>query len=363
MSDSRITVVHLVEARSAGNLGMIKVATSPSEILAESHGIDSEVWFPGGAESVELGVHAATVRQLPSGWRGNKMRFDNDRTIVVTHGCWRWPTRLAAQLRKKGTPWVYTPHGMLEPWSLRQKALKKWLYWNLIERRLANRANLVRATSTPEAKNLGSIFSRVELIPHGVQCPVELPKNGAVGRPTRVLFMARIHAKKGALKLAEAWTRSRLHQRDDFELLIVGQDDGELNSLTQFLGNAASNIRRLDPAYGEERRELLQTCDYFALPSQSEGLPVMLLEAMGAGLIALISDGCNLPAAIDSGAALRLGSEIEEISVALNAILDHSAIDRELFRQAGHSFIREKFSLESTAARQAAIYRSLRAGK
>ena len=67
--------------------------------------------------------------------RENAGRFD----AVVVHGMWQWPG--LAVLRARGTRFFLMPHGMLDPWfqrdrSRRVKALRKWVYWWLVERRV-----------------------------------------------------------------------------------------------------------------------------------------------------------------------------------------------------------------------------------
>ena len=342
-------------------------------MLAENHGVDSELWFPNPTDPHVVELRSAapvcleTAELLAASQLVRARSLDPKRVIISTHGAWRFPTRLAHKLGKLGFRWIYTPHGMLEPWSLRQKQLKKWLYWTLREGPLARRADAVRATSVPEEENLKRLFSNVALIPHGVEMPDPSSAAASEGESgdgvTRILFMGRLHSKKGALALARAWTRSRLQANPAFELIIVGNDAGELQPLTAFLKQNPSNIQLRAPVYGIEKQQLFERCKVFALPSKSEGFPYALLEGMAAKLIPLISDGCNLPEAFAEGIAIRTTPDEVDIVASLNSLLEFSPDDLEHRRRATRDFIRTRFSLEAIAERQAQVYRSLLRGQ
>lgn len=339
-----------------------------SNALSEMHGIGSELWcHPRATSSCPADLRATRAVALSAEEFGHPARtaekhgLARESAIVVSHGCWRWPTRFAAELKKQGFRWIYTPHGMLEPWSLRQKRLKKAIYWWLRERRLARRADLVRATSSPEAENLRTKFGNVRLVPNGVAVPDQPPDLGRGDeKPIRILFMGRLHPKKGALRLARAWTRSRLHQNADYELLIVGSDDGEGRAIEVLLESSDSNIRLLPPRFGSEKEELLRSCRFFALPSFSEGFPMALLESMAAGLIPLISEGCNLPEAFEDGVSFKLSPNDEASIVSvLNSLVRLSKEEWSYLSKRVIEFCRRRFSIEGIAKQQAELYRSL----
>ena len=91
--------------------------------------------------------------------------------LVHIHGLWRpllW--RAQAKALRMGLPVVLSPHGMLEPWSLRQKALKKRLALALVQGPLLRRARL-HATSTDELEHLSELGYAAELQPLGVALP------------------------------------------------------------------------------------------------------------------------------------------------------------------------------------------------
>ena len=54
------------------------------------------------------------------------------------------PKQLTDMRLKNNIPWVAVPHGMLEPWSLSQKRLKKWMYLHLVESPMLRRAHAIK---------------------------------------------------------------------------------------------------------------------------------------------------------------------------------------------------------------------------
>ncbi|MFT5471447.1 MAG: glycosyltransferase involved in cell wall biosynthesis, partial [Verrucomicrobiales bacterium] len=226
MRNRSIKVVHLIESLSQSNHGVIEAALATSTDLKNRHGIDSEVWAPVLPGDPKPNLRTAALFPIDPSRARSAIEMAGDRnlnpttTVVASHGCWQWPTRTAATLRRAGFSWVYSPHGMLEPWSLGQKRLRKWIFWKMIEGRRAKLANVVRATSTPEAKNLSQRFDQVEMIPHGVELPTDSNSAAAGGTdPVRVVFMGRLHPKKGVLPLARAWLASELANLAGFELV------------------------------------------------------------------------------------------------------------------------------------------------
>lgn len=134
--------------------------------------------------------------------------------VVHLHGIWDWQIHLAAKVaRALGIPYVVAPRGMLEPWSLAHKKWKKRLAMALYQRNDLRKAVALHATAHREAEQFRGLGFTQMIIesPNGVIVPT------AKGNPStsnmnnhgsrRVLFVSRMHAKKGVLELVEAWAR------------------------------------------------------------------------------------------------------------------------------------------------------------
>nr|WP_302180121.1 glycosyltransferase [Chryseosolibacter indicus] len=242
--------------------------------------------------------------------------FDIDSTLIVTHGCWGMPTKLGLHLKRLGFKWIYSPHGMLEPWSLKQKWLKKWIYFNLFERKWLGKADCIRAVSRREAGNLKKLFSSaINVIENGVEVA---PLEDKSTDEELYLFMARLHQKKGILPLAQAWDKMMqgVHGK---KLIIAGPDEGELIKIRPYL---KGNVEYIGPVYGDEKINLLKRAHYYILPSYSEGFPTSVVEAMSYGLIPIISEGCNFETVFNENLGYKVEPSLDSIKSVLKELKD-----------------------------------------
>jgi glycosyltransferase involved in cell wall biosynthesis len=269
-----------------------------------------------------------------------------ENTIVITHGCWQWPSNIGNKLKNKGFRWIATPHGMLEPWSLSQKKKRKKVFWNLLEKNRIQNADAIRAVGYPEYLNLKKKLNTKLQIEHISNCvdKVEIEAKNWDG-PLQFLFMARINEKKGVIPLAKAWLNSALNNSDKYELLFAGPDDGLLSDLTETL-EGSNNAKYIGSVYGEEKIELLKKSHFYVLPSFSEGFPTSVLEAMNYGLVALISEGCNFPDVFEKNLAIKVSPEMEDIQKGLSLVLMTTAKDLDQLSKAGHQYIKENYITE-----------------
>lgn len=340
-------ILHLVDQISPVNFGIWHAAIAMSSAHKEM-GIETWLVAPEGEHSVDkeqfpnLKIYRFGDSPVPE-WLAFLKEFQISQTLVVSHGCWQWPTKLGALAKNKGFNWIYTPHGMLEPWSLSQKWLKKKAYFLLIEGRLARKANWVRAVGKPEAQNLKRIFKQVRHIPNGIY-EKDLQADAPKLAPAVFLYLARLHHKKNPLLLAKGWISIPLEQKRGSELWIVGTDDGEQLELEKLIReNPSASIRFLGACFGEKKAEILRQSSFYVLPSQSEGFPTSVVEAMASGLIPLISDGCNFPEAFENGHAIRCNPDFAGICDALKKALEIREAERKKRSAQVFAFAREKY--------------------
>jgi glycosyltransferase involved in cell wall biosynthesis len=362
-------IVHIINSFSIGYVGIIKVATSTSKILKNTYSTTSEIWYPCedyevlsiDTKSTELvGLSATSIKELPNLIVERNLTPSD--TIVVTHGSWRFPTKWGYKLSTLGYKWVYLPHGMLEPWSLRKHRIKKFIYFSMFEKPMAREAAIVGGTSTPEFKNLKKHFSEVQFTPSGIdptKC-LELPKKST--DPIRFLFLGRLHKKKGIMPLVEGWKASGLYCDSQFALSIVGYDDGEERKLSKFLDNCkdpTTNIEYLGPMYGEQKDNLLMRCTYYVLPSFSEGFATSVLDAIKFGVIPIISKGCNFPEAISENFAIPIAPSVTDVMRTLNSLRDYSLERRIAMALRAKTFFKANYSTETIAKAQNSRHKAL----
>ena len=139
--------------------------------------------------------------------------------------------------RLKGIPYIITPRGMLEPWILAQRPWKKKLGLFLYQKKDLKKAKVIHATCKLEKSNIRNLgfTNPIPIIPNGVDIskfPVAEPVKA--NTPKRILFLSRIHPKKGIELLIAAWGQLDASLSKDWLLEIVGNgDDGYIKSLQE----------------------------------------------------------------------------------------------------------------------------------
>ena len=344
---------NIVDSLEQINFGIWNAALLLTEEL-EQRGVKVYVVAPKLTEQfkeVYPSVTFITSANLFKSLEGSLSEYEVDEAVVETHGCWRLPTKLGAHVKQLGYKWIYTPHGMLEPWSMQQKRIKKELYWYLKEKLFAKQADFVRAVSLNEVDNLKQRLSTdIVWVPNGITpLSQELEKSDDV---INVVFMARLHHKKGVVPLVEAWSSSLISNDARYKLSIVGPDEGEWEKIQQEV-EASSSIEYLGPQYGIEKVKLLTNAHYFILPTFSEGFPTSIVEALNYRIIPIATRGINFDAIFDEGIGVEITTEVASIKQALDSLsYTQSDIDKSI---KGKQYVEENLSLESITTKYLSV--------
>ncbi|HEV3163602.1 MAG TPA: glycosyltransferase [Isosphaeraceae bacterium] len=295
--------------------------------------------------------------------------------VVHLHGLWQAHSRVGARAaRQARVPYLMAAHGMAEPWALRHKAIKKWAYLTLIERKNLKRAACLHALSRPEVGHLRSLAPETPicLVPNGVDlAPFEnLPDRSALEaeRPELrgmfvLLFFGRLHAKKGLNLLAEALSAVR-QDHPDLHLLLAGSDDG---ALAPFLKQVAAlglsgRVTCLGHLTGEASRRAWGAADAFILPSYSEGFSMAVLEALACRLPVVITTACHFPELADAGSGITVPPTVEAVTRGLRSLLEHSAAQRIELGLRGRALVEANYTWNRQAQRLAEVYQWVAGG-
>lgn len=216
--------------------------------------------------------------------------------ILWSHGLWTTPGYVAAAAAfAHRVPHVVTPHGSLHPWSLRRNATSKKLLLATIEGQRLARAT-VHFTCTQERRLAESLYSvgNCVIAPCIVEPPVEaqhLDARDWLGIPNGapiVLYLSRIHPKKGVDLLIDAF--ARLDERT--HLVIAGPGDAEyVEARRRQCGDhgIAARVHLPGMVTGAHKQALLRQSNVFCLPSHQENFGIVVAEAMHEGLPVVLS--------------------------------------------------------------------------
>ncbi len=249
--------------------------------------------------------------------RENSGRFDG----IVMHGIWTFPgVALRFAARRAGRPYGIFVHGALDPWFYRNyplKHLKKLLYWP-VQYPVLRDALAVFFTAESE-RDLAKTSYRPNkwnsvIVPFGITDPGDGRRDSAGkievfyrkfpelrGR-RHLLFLARIHAKKGCDLLLEAFAKVAASV-PDVDLVMAGPDQEGMQARLQRMAEQFGIAGRVfwpGMIDGDLKWGALRACDAFVLSSHSENFGIAVVESLAVGRPVLISNRVNIWPEIES---------------------------------------------------------------
>lgn len=286
------------------------------------------------------------------------------------HGIWDLPVHyMAVAASRQRRPYLIAPRGMLEAWALGRSPLKKWVIRRFYQDRDLRQAACLHALAPNEVdsfRNLG-LDNPVAIVPNGVDLD-ELKdlephtdsfyERVSSARSAKVLlFLSRIHPKKGLANLLEAWEKLGA-DRADWLLVIAGPDQlghrAELEELTGALG--LNDVVFTGPLYEGQRLGALGAARAFVLPSFSEGFSMALLEAMASRLPVITTPGCNFPEIEKCGAGRLCQPEVSALADALRDVMRTTDTQRAEMGERGRQLVRDRYTWDRVAEQMIGVY-------
>jgi glycosyltransferase involved in cell wall biosynthesis len=280
--------------------------------------------------------------------------------------------RAAQEADRLDVPYCFRPSGMLNPWSLRQKLLKKKLALALAVRRTLNGAAFIHCLNADEAALIKPLGLAPEslVFPNGVFLeelqPLPAPgtfisRHPALRGRRFVLFLGRLNRVKGLDYLAGAWARCA-GGLADLDLVVAGPEGGAGGGFRQRIADAGLNhrVHMVGPLYGPEKMAALVDAYCFCLPSRQEGFSVAIVEALACGVPVIMSEACRFPEAGAAGAADIVALDEAELADAITR-LARDPNRAKTMSACGQELIRRNYTWPAIASRLLSAYESARA--
>ena len=310
--------------------------------------------------------------------RGNITQFD----AAVMHGLWSHPgIALRAAALRAGIPYGAFPHGSLDPWFNQRyplKHMKKRLFWPMQYPVLRDAAAVFFTTETE--RNLAATSfkpNRWNSLPvsYGISEPDGDPAAQIAAfhstlphlRSRRfLLFLSRIHEKKGCDLLLEAFARVA-SSAPDLDLVIAGPDQVGLQARLQQIAadkGIADRVHWPGMLAGDFKWGAYRSAEAFILPSHQENFGIVVVESLAVGRPVLISNQVNIWPDIQADSV----GLVEEDNATGTERLLHRWISmpleqREAMAARTHSTFERRYNMTNAARNIVSFFSGLSTGK
>ncbi len=355
-------------------------ATGPSysvvrlceSLIAQHHDVTLAVLDPAPTETPP-----SYLQTFPLGWgprrlgRSPAMRRwlsaqaeSGSVDLMHNHSLWMMPNVYPGRVaHENGLPLVVSPRGTLSEWAMQSGSRVKRAFWPLLQRPALDGTTCMHATAASEHADIRRMGFRqpVAIIPNGVDIPALVPS--AQRSERTLLFLGRIHRKKGLDLLLPAW-RAIQHRFPDWRLEVVGPDNrGHLDDIRRLARELKlARIEFRGALFGEQKWEAYRNADLFVLPTYSENFGMAVAESLAAGTPAIVSKGAPWSDLDPKQAGWWIDIGIDPLVACLEEALSTSPEGLASMGMRGRAWMNSEYSWNRVGQRMAETYSWVLAG-
>ena len=362
-------IIHFVPSidRTSGGVG------SYIQLLAKELGKLCELYIVTANTEHQLKIENAKILYIPCNiGQYNVMKKEWNRILdeikpdlVHVNCCWLPCCSLIQKwAQKKKYKVILTPHGMLEPWIIKRH------YWTkkvpallLYQKATIKNADCIHATAESEKQNILKLGynEKVKIIANGIDVDNIKIKNNW-NRNKNILFLSRIHVKKGIEFLLEAIS-SLKHQLEGYTITIAGEGDqtyiSSLKSKASELG-IDKMVNFCGGIYGDKKWELYRKADVFVLPTYSENFGIVIAESLACGTPVITTTGTPWESLNSNKCGWCTTIGTQPLKEALLSFLDLSENTLKEYGLRGRALIEKNFSNRTIANQFITLYNSIK---
>lgn len=315
------------------------------------------------------GIRVVCCELRPSRWFLLKKEFkeiiSNEKPdLVHINGIWdpqNWLFQKVAQ--NEGIKVIVSPHGMLESYILKRNPFKKLFAMLLYQQRALQTADYLHATAVSEMEQIRKLGFEVPgvVIPNGVHISEEEDGQEVVFNVNHfnILFLSRIHPKKGLELLIEAVSRLKGKK---IQVIIAGEGEEDyIFSLEKLIKRkkVENEVQLIGGVYGNEKWELYKKADLFVLPTYSENFGLVITEALAAGVPVITTQGTPWMELETNNCGWWIELNEDNLTHTLEKAISMDPYALREMGQRGRQLVKRKYDMKVVSNAILNLYRSL----
>jgi glycosyltransferase involved in cell wall biosynthesis len=370
-----LKVLHITESHSAAAGGVTTVVNHITSFLLDN-GFQTEIIASENEQVIApLGVKITVHKSQGIGhywnWSNKLNDFIRERiekfqpNIIHLHGAWMAPQWYGAKIANElGIKTIFSPHGMLEPWSWNNQGLvqklKKKLYWRFVSYPIFKKVSLIHAITPLELENLSQLFPKqqIKIIPNAINISQIKNYNNEIA--PIILYIGRIHPVKGIELLINAFSEARLDKK--WKLLIAGPIEvpSYMEKLKAIIKNnkLKNKVEFIGGIYDADKWQLLAKAWIVVVPSYLEVMGMVNIEAAACQTPTITTYQTGLSDWHEGGGIL-IQPEIAALTEALSQVCSWNMIERLKRGEMIRTFIESRYDIKVVGKQWLSIYKHL----
>ena len=292
--------------------------------------------------------------------------------VVHINGVWNLPYhRISRLAHQHGVPVVWSPHGSLTPWALSHKSLKKKVAWWMYQRRDLKQAQLLHVTAQSEVEDMRrlGLTNDLTVLPLGVVfrwSDAELKAIKDSMAEKKIVFLSRLHPKKGVDNLIRAWRMLKDVEPEiiaGWKVEVIGEDaypnyGSTLKALCKEMG-VSDDFTFRGVVYGDDKERAYASARLFVLPTHSENFGAVVAEALANGTPVVTTKGTPWGGLVEHKCGWWIDVGVEPLLAALKEVVHKDEASLRAMGAAGREWMKRDFDWHRIAWQMAQNYSDL----
>lgn len=278
---------------------------------------------------------------------GKQLSKKNIDLIHIQHIWTPYVNVMGYWAKKKKIPYLITPRGMLEPWIMNRNPWKKKLAMLLYQNKIIENANHLHVTALMEQENIERLgySNPMTIIPNGIDLS-EVKKVKTNYGSKKMVFLSRIHPKKGIELLLETWGNLKT---EGWTLEIAGNGDHIYVEELRRQADKLKDVKFVGSKYGEDKWDFIRSADVMILPTYSENFGIVVAEALAVGVPVITTKGTPWQDLEMHNCGWWIDLSIGNLQKTLNEVIQ---LPKEKIKRKGENgieLIQSKYRIEAVA--------------